>query len=1077
MRAELGTIVAVRRTAVARGSLGTAGGDEALSARMPTSPDDVDLVVFATPSHALDAVEDLIEDQPSLAVGVHVGELADDPRLNEPIADLVTSLARRARPGQVLVTDVVVQLAAGSGRSFSPQGHIPVAGRLTRLHALAPHVPASTRPTFGRGLELASLEWLVDELLAGSGRTVVLEGEPGIGKSHLATEAQRRAESMGVRVARATADELGRDRPGHLAASLLTALVLDRPGDADVADAGGRGDHRFIDHFTDTVEAVAQEQPVLLVAEDLHWADDLSLRAIGALVPRLAPVSAGVVASLRPTPRPDMLTKLDDVFDAAGAEHHVLDPLDAEAVTSLVAIISGAAPGPRLRDRLLTTAGNPLFVIEMMDALHHAGALDVAAGVVDVEGDDVELPEALRTTVLRRMRGLPDRTVELLRRASLLGSTSDLVALSAVTDETAMQVADAIAPAIDAGVLARQDNTVQFRHDVIREAVLAELPPAVRREMHTAAGTALARAGASPVTVARQFALGASAGDTRPVEWLRRAADDVRALDPAATVALSEEALALAPEGWEGAVQIRTSMIEPLTACGRVDEAIERARSLLSTPLEPTARERVTNGLVAALATRGHLLEAADVAVEAAARPDVDPYRARLFECIATSMRIFVDGSSEEARRGARAALDARTGVAPVDDELACWARNALGLAALADGSYEEARAEFDASRQVLDRTDITDHGFLIPHLNVSTAAAYLDDFDTFEAHRRALMERSSSRGEPAMLMIGHFGGAAVAFMSGRWDDALSEVEAGLSLGSETGVGSMTVGLHALSALVHTGRGRPGEADDHLESGFEALARGAHLFGVDLLVLARARRLEEAGADEEARQLVLGFWDQAGHIALALQYRDLLPHVVRLGEPALGDRRAKILETVDRARRNTPVPSTIASAARCRGLATGDAELVTEAVELLRASPRSIERAEACEEAAALCFADGRGEDAARFVDEAVTIWDDAGAVSHIARLDALARANGVRRRRSRPAGATHGWASLSPKELEVVELVAEGLSNPVIGERLYISRRTVESHLSHVFTKLGLSNRAQLAAAVVERRSGSQDP
>jgi DNA-binding CsgD family transcriptional regulator len=110
-------------------------------------------------------------------------------------------------------------------------------------------------------------------------------------------------------------------------------------------------------------------------------------------------------------------------------------------------------------------------------------------------------------------------------------------------------------------------------------------------------------------------------------------------------------------------------------------------------------------------------------------------------------------------------------------------------------------------------------------------------------------------------------------------------------------------------------------------------------------------------------------------------------------------------------------------------------------------------------------------------VDEAVAIWDGAGATQHIARLDAISRAHGIRRRRSRRAAATHGWEALSPKELEVVELVAAGLSNPAIGNRLYISRRTVETHLSHVFTKLGVTNRAQLAGLVVARRSHSDDP
>lgn len=1080
MGAQLATVVAVRRTSTGTGGLPTCSTTPCeLRGRIRPTQEGTDLLAFATPSNALGAVDRLVAAEPSLAIGIHVAELDEDPSRNHDVAELVTSLARRAEAGDVLVTDVVAQLAGGSTRTFSGRGHVQVAGLLTRVHALARHRPASSGPTFGRMVELASLDWMVDELLAGSGRSVILEGEAGIGKSHLAAEALERTAAAGILGARAAGDQLGHDRPGRLAVDLIADLErqsTDGPGTRPTVDGG---DHRFVDQFTACVEAFAEERPVLLVAEDIHWADDLSLRAIGALAPRLAPISAAVLATLRPVPRLGVVSKLLDVLEDAGAEHHLLHPLDPEAVTSLVATLTGAPPGPRLRDRLLTTAGSPLFVIEMLDALGHDHALDIDDGVVEIGMNAVDLPDRLRDTALRRVHDLPDTTVSVLRHACLLGSTCQLEDLSTVTGHAAADVIAELLPAVQAGVLSRSDDTVEFRHEVIREAVIADLAPAVRREMHGTAGNALAQAGAPSIQVARQLALGAKPGDIEPVEWLERAAGEARPFDPAATVELLTEARALAPDGWAGTDRLESSMIEPLTASGRVDEAIWSARSLLSTGLPPDLRDRVTDTLVAALATRGHLLQAAEVAAAASARTDADPHRRLLLDCIATGMRIFVDGSTDDARRAAQTALASRddpTGT-PGGDEIVCWARNSLGLAALADGRYEDAFAEFDRSRRALDRVGISDRGFLIPHFNALTAVAYLDDFESFETQRQAVLDQATSRGDPAILVIGHFGGAVVAFATGRWDDAVAEVEAGLSLASETGVGSMTVGLHALGALVAAGRARPDEADGHLARGFEVLERGAHLFGVDLLVLGRARRLEELGATHEAGELLAGLWGQTGHIALALQHRDLLPHVVRLGGSVLGGQLEGVLDAADRAARRTPVPSTIAAAARCRGLARQDADLLVTAVEHLRQSPRIEELAQTCEETAAACFAVGRDDEAARLVDEAVTIWDGAGATNHIARLDALARAHGVRRRRSRPAGATHGWVALSPKELEVADLVAEGLSNPVIGERLYISRRTVESHLSHVFTKLGLSNRAQLAAAVVERRNKPTDP
>ena len=1075
MGGVLATVVAVRRTTDVGARGAALAADEELSSRIASSADDVDVVAFTTPTTALHAVDRLVTAEPSVAVGLHVGELVEDPRMNQPMIELVLALARRATAGEVLATDVVTQLVGGDERTFAHRGHMRTDGRPTRLHALVRGTAGPGRPTFGRELELASIHWLIEELLSGSGRAVILEGEAGIGKTHLTSDALQAAQSVGVLVARATADELGHDRPGALAGAILGALEQESAAESAGRPSIGRGHHHhLVEQFTATVETFAQAQPVLLIAEDLHWADDLSLRAIGALGPRLAPISVALIVSFRPSPRPALLTKLGDVLNAAGAEHHVLDPLDPEAVTSLVATLAGAPPGSRLRDRLLTTAGNPLFVIEMLDALRHGDALSVDAGVVEVTAGSVDLPDRLRDTALRRIHQLPDRTVDILRHACLLGSACRLDTLATITGSGPSATIEDLLPAVEAGILARIDETVQFRHDVIREAIFADLPPAVRREMHTEAGSCLARAGASPVQVARQLALGARPGDTDAIEWLERAAADVRVLDPSTTVDLLEEALALTPIGWSGTDRLRCSMIEPLTASGRVDAAVDQAESMLSGPLDPELRRTTTNGLVSALATRGDLGRAAAVASRAATDPGIDAQQRLVLGCVANSLGIFVDGSTDEAVRAADAALTYRSNgsITSADDELACWATHSLGLAALVDGRYEQALTHFDESSRLLRRQEIDDHGFLIPHLTAATAAAYLDEFVTSDQRLQAVMERCTARGEMSPLVIVHFGGAVIGYLTGRWDDALAEVDAGLLLASDTGADSMTIGLRAIAALLHTGRGNPGEADRHLERGFELLDRGAHLFGVDLLVVARARRLEEVGDHDEAAVLLTGFWDLAGHIALSLQHRDLLPHIVRLAGPQLGDRVAEVLHVADEAARNTPVPSTIAAAVRCRGLATGDTDLLIEAVVHLRESPRRIELAEACEEAAAASFgSDGRDE-AALLVDEAVAIWDELGATNHIARLDAMARAHGVRRRRSRPAAATHGWDALSRKELEVVDLVAEGLSNPAIGERLYISRRTVESHLSHVFTKLGLANRAQVAAAVVERRS-----
>ncbi len=177
-------------------------------------------------------------------------------------------------------------------------------------------------------------------------------------------------------------------------------------------------------------------------------------------------------------------------------------------------------------------------------------------------------------------------------------------------------------------------------------------------------------------------------------------------------------------------------------------------------------------------------------------------------------------------------------------------------------------------------------------------------------------------------------------------------------------------------------------------------------------------------------------------------------------------------EVADGARR-CQVPSATGAALRCRGLVGGDPDVLLTAVQTYRQLSPTIELAFACEDAgAALCRA-GRASEAVSILDEALDFYLRAGAQRGAARVEAALRARGVRRRR---AGRTRrppvGWESLTDSEVGVARLAAEGLTNRQIGDQLFISRRTVGTHLAHLFQKLGINSRAQLAAEVTRRTS-----
>ena len=131
-----------------------------------------------------------------------------------------------------------------------------------------------------------------------------------------------------------------------------------------------------------------------------------------------------------------------------------------------------------------------------------------------------------------------------------------------------------------------------------------------------------------------------------------------------------------------------------------------------------------------------------------------------------------------------------------------------------------------------------------------------------------------------------------------------------------------------------------------------------------------------------------------------------------------------------------------------------------------------LELALTCEDAGAACARRGNVDRAGQLLDQAITIYERLDAARDLARADAALRQMGVRRgRRVTHRRAQSGWPSLTPSERAVVDLVAEGLSNPQIGQRLYVSRRTVQTHLAHVFAKLHITSRTQLAAEAIRHR------
>jgi DNA-binding CsgD family transcriptional regulator len=195
--------------------------------------------------------------------------------------------------------------------------------------------------------------------------------------------------------------------------------------------------------------------------------------------------------------------------------------------------------------------------------------------------------------------------------------------------------------------------------------------------------------------------------------------------------------------------------------------------------------------------------------------------------------------------------------------------------------------------------------------------------------------------------------------------------------------------------------------------------------------------------------------------------RDVCPDLVRLavseGRHGLARSAAGSLEELVAL---DPIPSVRGAACRCEGFLSEKPEPHLKAVECYRASGRPLETALSCESAGE-AVVKGGGSEGIALITEAAVIFESLGATQDIARVERMLRALGVKRgakgQRRRPKT---GWDSLTKTEQQVARLAAEGLTNPQIGARLYVSRRTVATHLSHIYQKLGIASRVELAAA-----------
>ncbi|MQA24506.1 MAG: AAA family ATPase [Micromonosporaceae bacterium] len=925
-------------------------------------------------------------------------------------------------------------------------------------------------PFVGRSQELARLRAVLDQARSGRGGLVVVEAAAGLGKTRLVSEAL--ADAHDFRVVISAAEEFARHRPFSAVAEALMVTGgitdLDRTALAELlglpAHRGAAGEvgYQVLELVLSVVERLASRQPVAVVLEDLHWADTSTLRALRAMARRCAELPLAVLATVRRFPHQPPLAALLGDLHQLGGELLPLAPLPPELGTELAAELAGGCLGPRLRRLVASVGGDPLFLTELIGALRCEDQLTSVDNQVETRMQ--RLPHSLRALVRHRLEQLSADTAQVLQIAAVFGGGFTIDALATVAGRPVVQLLPALREATTAGLIDEAAEQLTFRHALIRHAIYDELPLAVRRSLHREAGRALAADGASAVRVAAHLAQSASQGDVEAVEWLRSAGREAAPRSVPEAVELFERAAALTRPDYPGRDALIAELAPLLALSGRVDEAEQRIAEVLARAPSVELELRLRLGMMHALARQARWSRAREQAITATARLD-DPVRRAMVQGPAAFISV-VMGDLDAAHQLAGEALGAAEQAGkPV---AAATALMALSWVVEARGDCQTAAELAHRAVEVTRDAGGFASGFLFPQLCLGTAQMGLDRPDQARETFESGVRRAEALGTPTVLPYYRSGLAVLGLHTGDWPDALRQAEAAVAFAEDGQTHFVQVPL-AVDARIRVARGDLAGAASAVQHAEREAADRGPMLGADWALWVKALCHEARGDLPAAADTIATAWQLLPELHWLYGNWAIAADAVRLAL-AVGDRTLaeSVTKEIEAAATS---PSATAAGLRCRGLLHTDGELLVAAARAYQQVPRPYERATAYGDAARALATAGQLADARPLFDEAMTGFETLGARHDAARLAAAMRDGGIRRGvRGTRRRVGSGWDALTQTERTVVALITEGLTNREIAHRLFISRHTVDTHLKHLRSKLGIASRSQIAAEAVRQ-------
>jgi DNA-binding CsgD family transcriptional regulator len=917
------------------------------------------------------------------------------------------------------------------------------------------------REFHGRDAELALIRAELERLSDGAEVVLIVEGAAGMGKSRLLAEVSTIARSFGIRVGSSAAD------PSETVVELAVLLAALFDGadplldDQRLTTLHALPEQRFwlLRDLQQLLERTALESPLLISIDDAHWADGGTAAAIRTLPLRLVGLPIAWAIALRPPRESTPVVHALEQLKQIGARTIVLGPLDENAVAQLATDVLAAQPGQSILEQLTEADGNPFLVVETLLGLQEESRIRVVDGQAELT--DNQLPRRVQQKMRERLGRLSDEASDAVTVAASLGRTFSFDELARTLGRPASDLLAPIGELLEANLLVERDEKLAFWHDITREAVRASLPVTARRALDRQSAGVLLEAGALPVEVAVQLAASAERGDEVAIDTLLEAAKALVTTDPETAATFGRRALEIAPAHHPRRGEIVGTTAVALHIAGNSEEAIAFADQALRETLPALQEAEVRLSIAGMFAISPEIrISAGRLALTL---PDLsETLRARHLACLFHNL---VTAGRVDA---ARAMLEeARAAVGSADDARASFTLR------VAESALDYSDDRFDASLELITsayRDGIfagDDQRLRLAHMwhgELLSVADRDDEALALAADGLAAAQRDRQGWAYQMFETWH---GRMLLRTGRLTEALAVLEGRYAFEDGTHAAAVldAAGIVALGRLaIHTGDTRQAHrladiAEVMLERGTPAVRRHAGwllaLFAMAERDADGARRWLRSPTEPDGRPILprfpLDIADEVlvARVALATQDEELAQLALSNSQ-----RRAEL---------NRSVASIAATAAHVRGLVARSTTDLREAVDLFGRTPRRLELAAALEDFGVDLIATDR-EAAVDALGRTLALYTELGATWDARRVRSRLRELGVRRRLVTTEPETSGWAAMTTSELTVARLVAEGLTNREVAERLFVSPHTVSSHLRHVFAKLGINSRVELA-------------